>query len=184
MRKLFFLIALFLSLPLAAQVYKYTDEKGVIHYTDKPPSKNAKPANLPQLHTYEALPPATTATGDSTSPAPADQPKAGRYELKISSPAPDTTFQDSTSEVTVSVNVLPSMPDNHSLVYLVDGSPRTDKTGDTSTLVTGLERGEHSLQVALYNERGVEVARSPVVKVFMHQPTVQKKKAPPRPAPR
>lgn len=182
MRKLFFLIALFLSLPLAAQVYKYTDEKGVIHYTDKPPSKNAKPANLPQLHTYEALPSASSETAKPKSPA--DQPKSVFYELKISSPAPDTTFRDSTSEVGVSVEVVPSMPSDYSLAFFVDGVAQTDKTGSTSTTLGGLERGQHSIEAVLYNDKGFEVARSPAVNVFMHQPTVKKKAAPPRPAPR
>src|SRR5690242_19267107 len=34
------------------QVYKWVDEKGVIHYTDKPPTQNATPAKLPPLQTF------------------------------------------------------------------------------------------------------------------------------------
>ena len=156
-----------------------------MHYTDKPPSKNAKPANLPPLHTY--APPPAPARSEAAAPdtSKADQPANARYQVKVTSPVHESTVRDATSEIGISVDVVPSMPSDYSLVYFVDGAARTDKTGSTATLVTGLERGQHSIQVALYNGRGVEVARSPSVTVYMHQPAVKRPAAaPPRPAPR
>jgi len=41
------LLALMLSVPLQAQsVYKWTDEKGVVHYSDQPPPDQAKAERL------------------------------------------------------------------------------------------------------------------------------------------
>lgn len=183
MRKLFFLIALFLSLPLAAQVYKYTDEKGVVHYTDKPPSKNAKPANLPPLHTY--APPPTSAKPEAATPAPEAPSGGGGFQVRITAPANESTSREASSEVAVSVDVAPPLPRGYTLRYYLDGAARSDAGDGTGALLTGVERGQHSIEVALLDPQGAEVARSAPVTVYMHQPALKRPAAaPPRPRPR
>jgi hypothetical protein len=197
MRKLALLIVLALPLPLAAQVYKYTDEKGVIHYTDKPPSKGAKPASLPPLHTYKPLaPPEADGSGSSSvtggeAPAPAYGDKgpaaAGDFTVTIVSPVPDQTNRDASGKLAVSAKVSPDMPDGYSLVYYVDGGRQGEPTVSASTTLTDLERGQHSISAGLLDPEGKEVARSAPVTVFLRQPTVKNpvgSRPPPRPAPR
>ena len=49
MRALALMLALIFALPAAAEVYRWVDENGVVHYTDKPPAPGAEPAKLPKL---------------------------------------------------------------------------------------------------------------------------------------
>lgn len=188
MRKLALLIVLALPLPLAAQVYKFTDEKGVVHYTDKPPSKGAKPANLPPLHTYKPLAGPENSEGGSVPSADTAKPAAaaGGFELRIVSPVQNQTNRDASGNLTVSVEVSPGIPDGYQLVYYVNGAANGEPTVSTSTTLSGVERGEHSISVGLQDPDGVEVARSAAVTVFLRQPTVKNPVGtrPPRPAPR
>ncbi|MDM4771803.1 DUF4124 domain-containing protein [Solimonas sp. SE-A11] len=193
MRKLALLIALVLPLPLAAQVYKYTDEKGVVHYTDKAPAKGAKPANLPPLHTYAPVSAPEGSEAGGSTPAGA-KPKAkaesaavaGDFELRIVSPVQNQTARDASGTLAVSVEVSPGIPDGYRLVYYVDGSPNGEPTVSTSTTLSGVERGEHNLTVGLLDPEGKEVAQSAPVTVYLRQPTVKNPVGtrPPRPAPR
>ncbi|PPE73414.1 hypothetical protein C3942_14200 [Solimonas fluminis] len=195
MRELALLIVLALPLPLAAQVYKYTDEKGVIHYTDKAPGKGAKPVTLPPLHTYKPLAPpesegaaASGAGGNDASAPPADKGRAaggGDFTVSIVSPVPDQTNRDASGNLAVSVKVSPEMPEGYTLAYYVDGSPSGEPTASASTTLSGIDRGQHSISVGLQDPDGNEVARSAPVTVYLRQPTIKRvTPAPPRPAPR
>ena len=190
MRKLALLIVLALPLPLAAQVYKYTDEKGQVHYTDKPPTKGAKPANLPPLHTYKPL--EASGASEAGGPATAEPAKpaaaAGGFEVRIVSPVADQTNRDASGTLQVSVAVSPALPDGYMLAYYVDGAMNGDPTPSTSATLSEVERGQHSISAAVLDPDGVEVARSAPVTVFLRQPTVKNpvgtRRPPPRPAPR
>ena len=68
MRRTYILLALLLVTPLAsAQVYKWTDAKGVVHYSDVPPPQGVKYKNMHMSLTGGAAPAAAT----SASPAAA-----------------------------------------------------------------------------------------------------------------
>lgn len=156
-----------LPLVAAAEVYKYTDEKGVVHYSDNPPTKGARPVVLPPLHTYPAL---DTPKRDKAT-APAGAPPLA---VSIVSPAPDQIYRDPTAEIAVSANVTPALPEGYALVYYVDGAAATaEPVSSTGFSVAGLERGQHSLAVAVVNGEGKEVARSASINVHMKPPTVK-----------
>ncbi|AXQ31326.1 DUF4124 domain-containing protein [Solimonas sp. K1W22B-7] len=184
MRNIILAIALFLSLPVtAADVYKYTDEKGIVHYTDKPPSKNAKPANLPPLHTYSPAPMGGLSAPTPSTPGAAEVAPI-KYELRITSPEPDQTNRDASGNLAVTVVVTPDLPDGYTLVYYADDQANGEPRTTTSATLSGLARGQHSIVVALIDKTGAEVTRSAAVAVNLRQPTVKAPVAAPRPAPR
>ena len=157
------LVLLLAVAPAAAEeVYKWVDKDGVVHYTDKPPSQNAKPAALPPLQTYPGnkLPD----VGKLASPAPAAPP--AKLDVQIMTPAPDETIRGAEAMVSIAVVVSPGLSGGQRLVYRVDGQPLGAPTAATSQSVR-LERGSHSLTVAVVDESGQELARSPSVTVHM-----------------
>lgn len=178
MHKFCLLIALLVALPVSAEVYKYTDEKGVVHYSDKPPGKGAKPANLPPLHTYSPLP--STPPPDSAAASPAAA--AGNFSLRLIAPEPDQTYRDAMGTVGISVAVTPEIPSGYGLIYFVDGAPVSGPpVGATSFTAAGIERGQHTVEVTLVDGDGHEVARSAAVTIHLKQPIARAPAAPPKP---
>ena len=74
MRRTYILLALLLVTPLAsAQVYKWTDAKGVVHYSDVPPPQGVKYKNMHMSLAGGAAPAAaTSASPAAAASSPAD----------------------------------------------------------------------------------------------------------------
>lgn len=162
---------LFLLLPLAFaasakdEVYKWVDKDGNVHYTDKPPTADAKPAELPKLHIYRGdQVPALDAY------APEPQKAGAPPAVRIVAPAADETFRGTQDSVSVSVMVTPGLGPGHKLLYHLDGAPQGGPTQSLSATLTGAYRGSHSIFVALMDENGREIGRSPPVRVHMKPP--------------
>lgn len=154
------------AITATAEVYRYVDAQGVVHYTDKPPRPDAKPAALPPLQTMGGYgtPAAAGAPATAEAAAPAAAPREPRYGLKILSPVADATLRnDSAGEVAVSVAVSPRLAEGYRVQYTVDGS-RVGEPGGTQATLGPLERGSHLIGALLLDADGREVARaSPVI---------------------
>lgn len=174
----------------AAEVYRHVDKDGVVHYSDQPPTKGAKPVVLPPIQvvgpvggrpTAGSSPAAATTEPDLTGSAP--------LSVAIMSPTPDQTFRGDDRLLPVSVRMNQPLPEGHGLLYLLDGTAQNaEPTRALNYTLSGVERGEHMIAVATVNASGKEVARTAPVIVHMKPPTVQltqERKTPPaKPAPR
>jgi hypothetical protein len=150
----------------APEVYKWTDDRGVVHYTDKPPKKGAKPVQLPPLQSYES--PAMPAPP----PAAPEAPPPAKVSVQIVSPPAEETFRDTT--VPVAVVVSPSLASGQQLLYFLDSAPNGTPTVSTSRVFADLERGSHDIAVAVLDARGRELSRASV-KVFLMPPVAKRK---------
>lgn len=75
MRRTYILLALLLVAPMAsAQVYKWTDAKGVVHYSDVPPPQGVQYKNMHMSLNGGAAPAAATSASPAT---PASSPADG-----------------------------------------------------------------------------------------------------------
>lgn len=183
MRHVMLLLVLLLCIPSAyAEVYKWVDEKGVVHYTDKPPSEQAKPADLPPLQTYRG--------GDVPKLKPSaveakPKPKAptGALDLVILQPAAEETLRDNEGNVAVTVGVAPGMQPGHRVVYYLDGVPQALPTEALSYVVTNVERGTHTVSASVIDGTGQEIAATAPV-TFHMQATSALAPRGPQPAPR
>jgi len=160
------LLLLLLALPAAADVYRWVDADGVTHYSDKPPTKDAKPADLPPLQTFD---PHSMAGGQGQSyDEPDSKPAASglSFHPVITSPAADQTFRGDERDVTVMVSSAP--PNGVGLLYYLDGSAQFSvPTSETTLILPNVERGEHQVSVAAVDTQGHEVGRSAPVRFFM-----------------
>ena len=157
------------ALLTAADVYRYVDKNGVVHYTDKPPNKTAKPVALPPL---QVIDPADQAEISETGPAEARVARS--IGVSIASPAPEQVFRGDDRRLPVSVTLDQPLPQGYGLLYFLDGQARNaEATRQSSLVLEGVERGEHSVSVAVVNSDGREVARSAPVVVHLKPPTVE-----------
>ncbi|MDI3260650.1 MAG: DUF4124 domain-containing protein [Sinobacteraceae bacterium] len=150
----------------AADVYRWVDKDGVVHYSDKPPTPDAQPAQLPPLQTYKAgAPPEFSATAEaSATPAPAPT-------VKITAPPQEATIRD--AEGRLDVAVAAQLEAGEGIVYYLDGTPvNPQPTPSTTFVYTGIERGEHQVAAALVGADGRVLARSAPVTIYMKPPMV------------
>lgn len=159
-----------LSAGAGDEVYRWVDKAGVVHYGAQPPSKDAKPATLPQLQTYSSR--ASTKALPVSPLDAATKPLAavGIKEMRILSPVQDEIFRDPTGSVNVSVAVLPGLPEGAGVLFYLDGAAKNSKpSASTSMTIGGVERGEHSVTAAVVDMSGKELMRAPAV-TFHNKP--------------
>ncbi len=154
-------------------VYRWVDKNGVVHYGGQPPSKDAKPAALPEIQTYshrasnKALP---VPPLDSSSKPVAVAIK----EMRILAPVQDEIFRDPQGVVSVAVAVLPALPVGAGMVFYLDGVPKNAKPSpSTSFTFNGVERGEHTVTAAAVDASGKELMRAAPVSFHSKPPTAR-----------
>jgi hypothetical protein len=144
----------------------------VVHYADKPQNPGDQPVQLPKLQTYKSgtAPPGFAGSADTAATAaPAAAAPAAAAGIAITAPEADETIRDAEGKVEVSVSAQPAR--GQGLVYYLDGTAQNaTPTPSTAYLMTGVERGDHSISVALVGPDGQEVSRSSGVTIHMMPP--------------
>lgn len=174
MRAFALILALTFALPAAAEVYRWVDENGVVHYTDKPPAPGAEPAKLPKLQKMPAgsVPEARESSRAETAP----EVTAEIPTVKVVSPTVDQTFRGASHQVQVVVSVNPGLAGNQGLIYYLDGQPvNTEPTRAQSMIFNEVYRGAHLASVAVV-AGGKELSHSDSVPFYMMPPTVPRKR--------
>jgi hypothetical protein len=160
MLRFLILMTLLLAGPaLADDVYKQVQPDGSIRYTDKPPSKGAKPARLPPLSGTIS---ATAGTSGSrvfyTEEALRE---AARFAVSIESPTPGQELRIGADRAVAAANVMPGLVTGFGLLYFLDGAAMTAEPVDKlSVLMPLMAPGAHKVSVAVLDAKGREVARS------------------------
>jgi len=147
-------------------LYKWVDDQGNVHYSDKP-QPGATKLHLPKATTYTA--PIVAVPGQ---PAPySSQPASAAYSrFEIASPAPDQTFWN-VQNVTVTLAIQPGLQSGDTITITVDDKSQGPGTATTVTF-DNLDRGTHTVQAALQQAGGGTVTAKPVT--FYIQRAVKK----------
>lgn len=170
------------SMAAAAPVYRYVDPDGVVHYTDKPPTPDARPIELKPVQTVGSRPaPGETVTSPAGVTAPAS-PAAARIEVGIASPAADETLRGDDGRLPVSLILGSPIPDGGGLLYLLDGrAQNATPIRALSFTMENVERGSHLIGARLVDSAGRELGAATPVIVHMKPPTVSQAPNIPRP---
>ena len=169
--------------PVKDQVYKWVDKDGVVHYSSQPPVDNAKPAKLPPIQTYKGgtNPSLSKFAKPAAGAAPGARMSGPASNIEVVTPSHDETFRGGERVVPVAVMVTPQLAEGQKLIYLLDGTPASAPTTDTSFALTGVDRGTHTVSVTLIDERGETLGTSAGV-TFHMKPPIADQKPPPKPA--
>lgn len=173
MRAVLLIVLLLAAAPAGAEIYRWVDEKGVVHYSDRPLNPAAKPVQLPELGTYSAAqpPPANPAESVPELPQPA---AAAGPKLTITSPQPEETIHGAERSFTILVSVNPPLANGQGLIYYLDGAPQNKQpTPSTAWLMSAVERGTHAVSAAVVDADGKELSRAAPVTVHVHPPIVR-----------
>lgn len=161
-----------LALPAMAATYRWVDENGLVHYSDKP-REDAREITVPTAQTYTAgaRRPAQPAAGararDNGSAAPVYQ------SLRVVRPGPQESFRNIGGELSVSLSLTPALKPGHRLRVLYDGEPlKAWPERLLSFTITGVYRGEHNLKAEVLDANGKALASSETVTFFVHQTSI------------
>jgi len=155
-----------MSGPLAAATYKWVDKDGSVHYSDQPQP------GAEVIH-VDTTPPGSVVTPAARAPAaaaPAGKPFT-YASCAVSSPSQDQVFFN-TRSVNVSLNVMPALQPDHTIVVKVNGGKVAWPAGSTSYLLQDLSRGSFSVNAQVLNEKGVAVCNGPSVTFHIRQPSM------------
>ena len=157
---------------LFAQAYKWTDENGVVHYSDRP-QPGAEEFVLPDTRppTQIVLPRATNPViGDSDDEGQDEQEQASYESLTIVSPAAEQTLWNIAGNLNVQLNLQPNLMRGHQIRVYYDGQPRV-VSGATFTL-SEVFRGSHNLQAEVVDSNGELQIRSDPIRFYVQQTTI------------
>jgi len=164
------LLALFAANGAFAQAYTWTDENGVVHYSDRP-VPGAKSIVLPESSRRSAVPASPSRADASDDQAAAAPAQAFRYEsLEIVAPAPEETLWNIDGVLNVSLAVNPALQPGHQVRIYFDGNPRT--VSGTSFQIDEVYRGVHNIQAEILNEAGEMQTRSLPNRFYVQQTSI------------
>jgi hypothetical protein len=156
----------------AATVYKWTDEDGVVHYSDQP-HENAQKVELKAPQTYSAPKTLAPAKSSAVGNGKASKPVSAYQSCTVSEPLNDQVYMN-TSTVTAGVSLMPTTRPGDQVVVTLDGQrvPGVPANGGQFT-ISPVDRGTHSIQLVVQDSQGRAVCQSPSVTFHIHQASLQ-----------
>ncbi len=163
-------LLLLMTIPaLAATVWKWRDANGVVHYSDQP-VPGAEAVNIQSSSTFSPPPAQSPNAGAQSSSAPA----AVTYtNVEIWKPSAEETIANTGGLVGVGVRVEPQLAAGHRLALYMDGRlvPGFPEQGGEYEM-SEVERGAHTLVLAVIDTKGQQVMTSAPVQFYVRQPSV------------
>ncbi len=167
------------SVVLAATVYKWTDEDGVVHYSDQP-HPNAEKVHVQAVQTYKSGP---YDAGGGAQPAPsgAATAPAAYAGCAIAQPADNQNYPNADS-LSIVVRTDPSLHPGDQIFLMLDGAPLNNaQPVGTQFTLSPVERGTHTLQAVVRAGTGALMCQTPAVTFSVSQPSTQNPVSPVKP---
>jgi hypothetical protein len=169
-RPFLFLIGTLAAAGAYADAYTWTDETGVVHYSDRP-EPGAKVIDLGESSRPRPRRSPSTATSSSQKAGDEEQPpQTGYTKLEISSPAPEETLWNIGATLNVSLTLTPALRPGHQVRVYFDGTPKI--VSGTSFQLEEVYRGVHNLQAEVIDETGKLIIRSIPNRFYVQQNSI------------
>jgi len=157
-------IALACASAFAATVYRWVDDKGVVHYSDQP-HPEAQKLDVKSAQTFESRGVQSTSSSVTRSNA---QPTGAYRACTMARPENDEVFLN-TDTVSAQVRLEPALRPGDQLSFSMDG--KTVQNGGSTSATLKVERGSHSLTATVTDSSGGVVCSTPNVTFHVRQPS-------------
>lgn len=171
-RPILILLALFAADAAFAQAYTWTDEDGIVHYSDRP-EPGAKLVDLPKSRTGSTRRAPATSSRSSTEAAQdsAAPEQPFRYQsLEVIAPAPEETLWNIEGILNVSLALNPPLRPGHQVRVYFDGDARL--VPGTNFRLEEVYRGVHNIQAEILDETGAMQIRSLPNRFYVQQTSI------------
>jgi len=161
------------SLAAATEVWRWVDQDGVVHFSDK---------QIPGATRVQLQPttpqPAFTAVPTRALPRPVEytklKPGAPYSSCDVIEPADDTAF-DAPEFVQLSVRPLPALRPGDRVAVALDGTSVADWTpGSLTYVLQQPERGTHSIAIRITSAQGQPMCASKTSIFHVRQPSLKR----------
>jgi len=170
MRTFIALLAVLAAGAVLAQAYRWVDENGVVHYSDRPEA-GAEQIILPQSTRPTRT--VTTTPRPRAGAAAADEEPEGpfSYELiEVVTPAPEETLWNIEGVLNVSLRIQPGLRQGDQVRVYFDGEMRP--AAGTSFQISEVYRGVHNIQAEILDPSGKLMGRSLPNRFYVQQNTI------------
>lgn len=176
--RLFIAVSILLATGIVlAQAYRWVDEDGVVHFSDRP-APGAEQIELPKdtrTASQRRVAAAATVPAQSARDQQAEAP-AFKYEsLAVASPEAEQTLWNIEGVLDVTLALSPALQDGHQVRVYFDGKRQT--VNGASFQIQEVYRGVHNLQAEVVDAKGKLMIRSATNRFYVQQNTIA-----PRPA--
>lgn len=160
---LLFTLLTFVQVQVTAQekkIYVSRDANGVVTFSDTP----TPGAEEVSFTTRPNLMDATEVRFPVQKPA-APEP----YKVEILQPENHGTIRDNTGSVYISGKIIPRFQRGLRVRLLLNGNPQGEPQSSTIFVLRDIDRGEHNLQLELFDQNGKLIATSPLTTFYLHR---------------
>jgi hypothetical protein len=167
----------------AADIWRWKDADGVVHYSDTPvPGAERVVVNRAEPRPDDAAPASAAGGPPRAEPDRAPAQPAVRYTRCAVSQPPNDEAYFAVDSVSVSLAIEPYLQPRHRVEVLLNGTPYADwPAGALSYTFTGLYRGSYTLAVRVLDANGRTVCTGPVSNFHLRQPSILSPQSPQRP---
>lgn len=154
-------VLLVAALPVGAGVYRWVDDTGRTHYSDRPVAgAQAVPVPASKVPESAAATPESDVAGDP-----------GPYTaFEILSPEPNATLRDADARVPISLLIDPPLSAGHRVQIVLNGEVVPGDTPGMHLSLQGLPFGTHRLRAEIVDNFGVPLASTPTVDFHLRRP--------------
>ena len=173
------LLGCLLGMATAADIYKWVDTQGNVHYGDEPGGGSARKMDqLPGLSTY-APPPIKIQQQEPAkikAKEAAPEKNAVAYRsVSIVKPENGETIRSNPGMVEIFIALAPPLGKTDHIRVSLDGQSLPGQHKKTVVLLQNVDRGEHQLNVGVYNSNGRRFIGSPSLTFYMHKASLNNK---------
>jgi len=167
-RPIFALLVLLLAAGAFADAYTWTDEAGVVHYSDRP-HPGATKIELGESSAARPAPTTSTPARQEAEREPPPQP--GYTSIEIVTPSAEETLWNIETILNVDLDLTPALKPGHQIRVYFDGMPQL--VSSASFQVEEVYRGVHNLQVEVIDATGKLLIRSNPNRFYVQQNSVR-----------
>lgn len=170
-RLIFAFIGLFATALALAEAYRWVDEEGITHYSDRP-EEGAEQVELSEYsrNTGARLYRNTTPVGAAAEESASDEPFSYQ-SLTITSPGAEETLWNIEGVLNVTLALSPGLQSGHQVRVYHNGQPQI--VSGTSFQLEEVYRGVHNLQVEIIDATGRLMIRSQTNRFYVQQNTLR-----------
>ncbi len=160
----------------AATVYKWTDEHGVIHFSDQPtPGAQRIVTQTGAAAARFNTPPPPRISGGKRP----DEPKSAvdYASFAIVAPEPEQTFND--PSVNVQIEIAPALKANQVIALILDGKVVENQSPAALDFsLTDLPRGAHTVVATVTDTNTGDTKTTPRITFYIHQTSILSPQSP------
>ena len=171
MRSWLLIACLLATQVLAQQAYRWTDENGQVHYSDRP-APGATEVSLSGAQGYSPATAPPQAAPQAADAPPEEEAPAAYTAFNVVQPAQQETLWNIGTTLNVQVEIAPALQAGHHLGAYLDGQLVDVGATGTQFQLTDVFRGLHDLQAVILDANGEDVLRSLPVSFMVQQTSI------------